>query len=150
VTNQRSTLVRVLVPGRTKLRHLTRRTAVLLVVLAFAAVGCSRGSSGNPTTKGMVSRAENWGKYGVTHTASTGVTKIDKGTWKCTARVDGGKKIATTSCTGTGSGGQKVALTSSSTFDQLKKKKRGALPGNITITVDGVQKATLTCAGTAC
>jgi hypothetical protein len=130
--------------------HATRRTAVLIVMLAFVAVGCSRGGSGDPTAKGMRSRADSWGKYGVTHTASTGVTKIEKGTWKCTATIDKGKKVATTSCTGTGSAGQKVALTSSSTFDQLKKKKRGALPGNITISVDGVQKATLTCAGTAC
>ena len=40
----------------------------------------------------------------MTHTAATGVTKIDKGTWKCTANIDKGKKVATTSCTGTGSG----------------------------------------------
>jgi hypothetical protein len=130
--------------------HATRRTAVLLVVLAFVAVGCSRGGSGDPTAKGMRSRADSQGKYGVIHTAATGVTKIEKGTWKCTASIDKGKKIATTACTGTGNAGQKVAMTSSSTFAQLKKTKRGALPGNITITVDGVKKATLTCAGTAC
>ena len=119
-------------------------------MLAFAAVGCSRGGSGDPTQKGMVARAVNWGKYGVIHTAATGVTKIAKGTWKCTATVDKSTKTATTSCTGTSSDGKNVAFTSSSTFDQLKKKRTRALPGSITIKVGGVVKATPSCVGPAC
>jgi hypothetical protein len=130
--------------------HATRRTAALLVVLAFAAVGCSRGGSGTPTEKGMLSRANNWAKYGVIHNPATGVTKIAKGTWKCTASVDKSAKTATTHCTGKSSDGKDVGFTSKSTFDDLKKKKVRALPGQITITVDGVTKATPTCVGPNC
>ena len=130
--------------------HATRRTAALLVVLAFAAVGCSRGGSGDPTTKGMLGRATNWGKYGVIHTAATGVTKIEKGTWKCTANIDKSSKTATTNCTGKSTDGKTVGFHSVSTFDELKNRMVRALPGKITITVDGVTKATPSCVGSAC
>jgi len=130
--------------------HATRRTAALLVVLAFAAVGCSRGGSGDPTEKAMLSRAKNWGRYGVIHTPATGVTKIAKGTWKCTATIDKSSKTATTNCTGKSTDGKDVGFHSVSTFDELKKKKVRALPGKITITVDGVTKATPVCVGSAC
>jgi hypothetical protein len=132
--------------------HATRRTAALLVVLAFAAVGCSRGGSSDPTVKGMRARATNWGKYGVVHNqgGNTGVQKIAKGTWKCTASVDKSAKTATTNCTGTSDDGKKITFHSTSTFDELKKKRQRALPGKITIAVDGVTKATPNCVGSAC
>ena len=140
-----------LVPRReSSVIHAPRRTAALLVLLAVAAVGCSRGGSGDPTAKGMQSRANNWGRYGVVHNPATGVTKIAKGTWKCTVNIDKGKKVATTHCTGKSTDGKDIEFSSSSTFDQLKKKKSRALPGTITIKVDGVTKATPTCVGSAC
>ncbi len=130
--------------------HATRRAAALLVVLACVAAGCSRGGSGDPTTKGMLSRANNEGKYGVVHNPATGVTKIAKGTWKCTVNVDKSKKVATTSCTGKSADGKSIAFDSSSTFAQLKKTKTRAFPGTITIKIDGVTKATPSCVGQAC
>ena len=130
--------------------HATRRVAALLIVLACAAAGCSRGGSGDPTVKAMQARANNWAKYGVTHTVATGVKKIEKGTWKCTAAVDKSAKTATTHCTGTSDTGQHIEFSSSSTFDQLKQKRQRALPGTITIKVDGVTKAQPSCVGQNC
>ncbi len=129
--------------------HATRRRAVcLLVVLAFVAVGCSRGGSGDPTVKGMVGRGNNWGKAGVVSFAKP--TKIKKGTWKCTASVDKSAKTATTECTGTSTTGQPVTFHAVSTFDELKKRRSRALPGKIEIKVGGKVVATPSCVGAAC
>jgi hypothetical protein len=130
--------------------HATRRIAVLLVLLVAVAAGCSRGGSATPKAAGMRSRANNWGRYGVVHSPATGVKSIVKGSWKCTASVDKGKKTATTDCTGKSGTGQTVTLHSVSTFAELSKYKVRALPGEITIKVDGVTKATPTCVGPLC
>jgi hypothetical protein len=127
--------------------HATRRTAVLLLVLACVAAGCSRGGSATPSVKGMTSRANNWGKYGVTHNFAG--EKIVKGSWKCTAAVDKSTKTATTSCTGMTTDGKDITLRSKSTFDQLKKRAVRALPGSVTMTV-GTTTKTVSCVGSAC
>ncbi len=131
--------------------HATRRAAVLFVVLAAVAAGCSRGGSGDPSEKGMKARANQWGRYGVIHNPATGVTKLAKDSWSCPqVAIDKSKKLVTITCTGKSATGQTVEFHSVSTFDQLKKKKTRALPGTITIKVDGVTKATPSCVGSAC
>jgi hypothetical protein len=130
--------------------HATRRTAALLLVFAFVGVGCSRGGSGDPTAKAMVARGNNSGRFGVITNPATGVKTIATGSWKCTAKIDKDQKLATTDCTGKSTDGKAIALHAVSTFEELKKRRQRALPGKITITVDGVVKATATCVGKQC
>jgi len=130
--------------------HATRRAAVLLLVLVSVAAGCSRGGAKDPTEKGMLSRANNWGRYGVTHSFTTGVKKVQKGTWKCTANVDKKSKTVTTNCTGKSTDGKNIGFHSVSTFDELRKGKTRQLPGKIAISVNGVTKDTPSCVGPAC
>lgn len=118
-----------------------------LSLAAALGAGCGGSSSSNPTEKALTGRVKTGMKAAI---ETAGKAKFKPGTADCTVTLDNKAKVATYACKATTTDAKPVVLTGSSTYAQIKEKKKKALVGDFSLVVDGAAPIKVDCVGTGC
>lgn len=118
-----------------------------ITLTAALGAGCSSDSSSKPSEKILTGRVKTGMKVAVETDAKT---KVQPGSVACTVKLDDKAKLATYTCQAKSDAGKTIALTGSSTYAQVKDKKKKALSGTFAIVVDSAAPVNVTCVGSGC
>jgi hypothetical protein len=127
--------------------HRQISAVVGLSLAAALGAGCGGSSSSKPSEKVLTGRVKTGMKSAI---ETAGKAKFKPGSAECTVTLDDKAKTATYACKASTSDGKLVAITGSSTYAQIKDKKKKALSGTFSLVVDGAAPVKIDCVGTGC